>query len=196
MQRDKLIIAQVDHASGEVVGQAVQELMQLGTKNVQLLQSVTKKGRPGYLLLIDLPGDRVDDVAIYMAAELGIWGYHILDSQHVHFDISYGERTLRLIAGDKHAVCKLKPKYIRQGSRLLAIKLDHGQLVEIQRHFKEWGFNYPLRMLQPYLEARVWQEESGDILLSAGDLPDCFGEGAPPVKTYCLSRSFRRKSMV
>ncbi len=190
MQKSKLIIAQVDHASGEVVGEAMQELMQLGARNVQLLQSVTKKGRPGYILFIDLPVEKVAGVATYLAAELGIWGCHILDSQHVHFDLSFREKTLRLIAGEKNITYQVNVKYIMQNEQLLGIKVDHSQLVEIQQCFLEWGFYYPLRVLRTYLEAQLWSGENCDILfLRADDLPDSFQQSANLPKRCRLSDS-------
>ncbi|MDQ0287786.1 uncharacterized protein (DUF111 family) [Desulfofundulus luciae] len=179
MQQSKLIIAQVDHASGEVIGEAMQELMQLGARNVQLIQTVTKKGRPGYILFIDLPVEKVTGVATYLATELGIWGYHILDSQHIHFDLFFREKTLRLIAGEKNITYQLKVKYIMQNEKLLNIKVDHSQLVEIQQMFLEWGIYFPLRVLRTCLEAQLWSGENSDILfLRADDLPDSFQQSA------------------
>lgn len=190
MQQSKLIIAQVDHASGEVVGEALQELMQLGARNVQLLQSVTKKGRPGYILFVDLPDEKVTGVATYLAAELGIWGYHILNSQHVHFDISFREKTLRLIAGEKNITRKLNVKYIMQNGRLLGVKVDHCQVVEIQQRFLEWGYYYPLRILRTCLEAQLWSGENSEILfLRVDDLPDSFHRSANLPEYCCLSDS-------
>ena len=58
-----LILAQIDDASGELLGRVLEQLTDLGAKNVQLLANVGKKGRPGYTLLVDIPGDAEQEVA-------------------------------------------------------------------------------------------------------------------------------------
>lgn len=164
MRRGKLIIAQVDHSSGEEVGHSIQRLFQMGAWNVQLLQSITKKNRPGYMLFVDLPEELVEKVAIFLASELGIWGYHILESQHVHFDVCFKEKTLRLTDGDKNSIIKIKPKYISNGGKLLSIKMDHEQLVQIQAQLGDWGCDYPLKALRSIIETRLWLENEAEVL--------------------------------
>ena len=49
-----LLLVQIDDAPGELLGDVVRTLGEMGAKNVQLLSSLAKKGRPGYVLLIDI----------------------------------------------------------------------------------------------------------------------------------------------
>lgn len=165
MHKGKLIIAQVDHSSGEVIGHSMQRLFQMGAWNVQLLQSITKKNRPGYMLFIDLPEELVEKVAVFLASELGIWGYHILESQHVHFDVYFREKTLRLTAGDHNSIIKIRPKYIAQRGKLLSIKVDHDQLVQIQEQVEEWGYSFPLAALRSSIENRLWSGNDAEITI-------------------------------
>ncbi|NLA52292.1 MAG: DUF111 family protein, partial [Alcaligenaceae bacterium] len=73
----KILLVQVDHVAGDMMGFAINRLIELGAKNVQLLQAITKKNRPSYVLLIDLPADKLNPVSSFLASELGVWGYHI-----------------------------------------------------------------------------------------------------------------------
>jgi uncharacterized protein (DUF111 family) len=164
MREGKLIITQVDHASGELVGHSIQRLYKMGAWNVQLLQSITKKNRPGYMLFIDLPAELVEKTAEFLASELGIWGYHVLPSQHVHFDISFQEKKLCLAAGDRSAVISLKLKYITHRGRLLSIKADHDQLVSIQEKLAEWGCHYPLAALRAKIETCLGAGEKAEAI--------------------------------
>ena len=52
--RGQLIFAQIDHLGGEQLGTLIEVLFKEGVKNAHLVPSLTKKGRPGYLLFIDL----------------------------------------------------------------------------------------------------------------------------------------------
>lgn len=171
LNKDNLILAQVDHASNEVIGQAIQDLMQMGVRNVQLLNSITKKGRPSYLLLIDLPKPSISMVTVYLATELGIWGYHVMESQHIHFDISFKEKIMQLACGNKKLSYTLRPKYITQNGQILSVKLDHNQLLEIQHQFNEWELYAPLQVLRSHIEVQLWPIESDTICLRAEDFP-------------------------
>lgn len=166
MSSGKLIIAQVDHSTGEVIGHSIQKLFQIGAKNVQLLQSMTKKNRPSYMLFIDLPEDKVEQVAIFLGTELGIWGYHILESQHVHFDVSFQEKNLSLTDGENNEDYIVKAKYIKnKNGQLLKIKIDHDQLVQIQEKLQKWGCSYSLDSLRGAIEARLRAGESVNNLI-------------------------------
>lgn len=167
MSSGKLIIAQVDHSSGEVVGHSIQKLFQIGARNVQLLQSMTKKNRPGFMLFIDLPEEIVDEVAIILGSELGIWGYHIMESQHVHFDVSFHEKNLCLTDGENMDSYIIKAKYIKNNGQLLKIKIDHDQLVQIQEKLEKWGCSYSLEALRSAIEARLRAGEAiNDLTVS------------------------------
>ena len=48
-----LMLVQTDDLSGEQVGYAIQQLIELGVDNVQVMPTVTKKNRHAYLVLID-----------------------------------------------------------------------------------------------------------------------------------------------
>lgn len=168
MQGARLMIAQVDHATGEVIGHSIQTLYDLGAKNVQLLQSMTKKNRPGYLLFIDLPAEAVEDVALFLGTELGIWGYHILQTEHVHFDISFHTVSAHLVCGENHEDFPIKVKYIANATRLMRLKVDHDQLVALQRIFTDWNACYPLDVLRTAIEAKIWEDPSvSDITVTA-----------------------------
>ncbi|NKB69845.1 MAG: DUF111 family protein [Candidatus Latescibacteria bacterium] len=164
-----LLMAQVDDAAGETLGQVVQQLEAAGAANIQLVASLTKKGRPGHMLFIDLAADREDDIAVILAAELGIWGYRIVAATHKHFDIQpqvcalvVGARNGR---GKKHTFQLSYKRILRQG-RLLKIKAEHDQLVAIQAALRGEGIEAPLTLLKGAAEAALWEKGGGDISIT------------------------------
>jgi uncharacterized protein (DUF111 family) len=128
-----LILAQIDDRSGEVLGRALEELMGLGARNVQLLNSVTKKGRPGTVLLIDVEPDLEPDVGAFLAVELGAWGYHVLDASHRHFDTVVKERSVTIICGDRRETFSMPCKFFSRGDRLLRVKAERTDVEAVQR---------------------------------------------------------------
>ncbi len=126
-----LIMAQVDDAPGELLGEVIGRLEKLGAKNVQLLSSLTKKGRPGYVMTIDILAEREREVAGLLAGELGIWGYRVLHSDHKHFDIRTYHTTLEISIGEQVKGFPLRVKWILHDGTFLRVKVEHDDLSTI-----------------------------------------------------------------
>lgn len=128
-----LLLVQIDDRSGEVLGHALDELMAMGVGNVQLLSSHTKKGRPGNVLLIDVEGELEPEVAAYLAAELGAWGYHVLDARHRHFDVERHERLVTVVCGGQRRQFALPCKHFSREGKLLRVKVERSDVEAVQR---------------------------------------------------------------
>jgi len=81
-KKGNVLFVQVDHLSGEMVGTAIEDLYEAGASNVQVIPTVTKKNRPGYLFFVDTceQYSAVEKVII----ELGATGWHVLETAHRH----------------------------------------------------------------------------------------------------------------
>ncbi len=156
-----LLLVQVDDATGETLQHATQQILAAGARNVQMLASITKKGRPGHVCLIDLPAEREDDIALLLGTELGVWGYRVLESRHRHFDIRVEARTV--IAGPVKQVVRCK--YIRKGERLLAVKAEHDDLVSLQARLRDAGHVCALRVLRAQVEVAALDTACTDTLV-------------------------------
>ncbi len=150
-----LIMAQIDDATGEVLQDVMERLHLAGARNVQLLATLAKKGRPGHVLLIDIPAEREDDVALVLAGELGVWGYRVLQSEHRHFDIHRLSKPLVVRAGGETLTFDLGWKRIEKEGRLLAVKVEHDHLVRLRDELERKGLKVPLRRLRASLEQQL-----------------------------------------
>lgn len=147
-----LLMVQVDDATGEVLQDVCEQLHRVGARNVQLLASLGKKGRPAHVLLIDVDADLEEDVALLIGSELGAWGYRVLESRHRHFDIRVGRRKLDLHLAAGVATFEIGCKEIRSGDRLLAIKVEHDHPVALRGKLAVDGSAPALRTLRAALE--------------------------------------------
>jgi uncharacterized protein (DUF111 family) len=77
-----LLVFQIDHLSGEEAGWVLESETIPGLRNRQLISSMTKKGRPGYLLLLDIDPAQEEIVVQRLAEHLPVFGYHRLPTQH------------------------------------------------------------------------------------------------------------------
>lgn len=169
MAKANLLLVQVDDASGEILGRVLDDLVALGARNVQLIPAQTKKGRPGHILLVDAPPEKVPEVAAYLAAELGIWGYHLLASEHRHLDVSFRQATVFLAYGGEEQALPCQVKEIRDGGRLVGLKLEHAFLCQLRERLAEVGVALSLRLLRTVLEGRLWEGATAVRLRVSGE---------------------------
>ena len=168
-----LLMAQIDDAPGELLGSVIQQMSEMGAKNVQLLSSFGKKGRPGYVLLIDINAEDETDFAVLLAAELGIWGYRVLESQHKHFDVRHYSTQLELHWNGTSRRYPLRIKRILCDGHFMRAKAEHDDLVAICAGAATTR-RLPLAVLKSATEEAVGSSEPPEILVVRVDgSPTC-----------------------
>lgn len=162
-KKARLILAQIDHLSGETLGSAIEDLLKLGANNVQLLPSVTKKSRPGMILWIDLNAGLETVIADYLTGELKISGYHRVDTTHVFQDVSYVDRNLTVISGDKRESFVVKVKMIGNRHNPISMDVEHDFIVDLQNSLESrLGVHMSLLDLKSAIESRLG--DSGETI--------------------------------
>lgn len=156
MSAPLLIMVQVDDASGEVLQDVTERLHAAGARNVQVLASLGKKGRPAHVLMIDVPAQREEEVAALLATELGVWGYRVLESRHQHFEIRVQGRPVSVHLGEESFELEIGCKRIERHGRLLAVKVEHDHLVRLRDMLVSRGHSASLRQLRTMLERELW----------------------------------------
>ncbi len=157
----RLVMAQVDDVSGELLGKFVRQLEEIGARNVQILASVTKKGRPGHVLFVDVAADLEDQVAVALASELGVGGYRLLRADHRHCDIRTETKTLAVTLGNDVHRFEVRTKRVSRDGRLLHVKAEHDDLEEICAKLREHGRRVPHAALKTRVESALWAQEDG-----------------------------------
>ena len=154
MQKDsRLLLVQVDHVSGEVLGFAVERIMQLGAHNVQLLPTVTKKNRPGNIIIIDSGSEREEAIALFLAQELKVSGYHRINTEHVFHKVSFREKTLVLSENGRLHETRCRFKVMGELESPVAVDVEHDFLVGLQRELSEgWERYFSLEELRSKVE--------------------------------------------
>lgn len=93
-----VFLIQVDHLSGENLGQIIHYLYDAGASNVQIIPTITKKNRPAHLCFIDCRpeyGDRIEEV---IARELTTGGWHRIDTVHRHLCTDIIKRPVTVVS--------------------------------------------------------------------------------------------------
>ena len=96
-----LYYVQADHLRGEEIGGAIRRLYDAGAHNVNVVPSVTKKNRPGYVFFIDTDEAGRDTVEDAIQLELRVSGWHCVPTRHSYLTVNVVKRTLRIEADGK-----------------------------------------------------------------------------------------------
>lgn len=161
----RLLMAQVDDVPGELMGEFIRRAETLGARNVQALASITKKGRPGYVVYVDVPASREADIATLLGAELGTWGYRIIAAEHRHFEIERFTVTLDIRVHGAVQTFELGAKKISQAGRFTRIKVEYDDLSRICQTLRVHGHDLPLAVLKAETETRLLDPD-GDRRIS------------------------------
>jgi hypothetical protein len=161
----RLLMAQVDDVPGELMGEFIRRAEMLGARNVQALASITKKGRPGYVVYVDVPAAREADIATLFGAELGTWGYRVIAAEHRHFDIERFTVALDIQLAGEVQTFELGAKKISQAGRFTRIKVEYDDLSRICQTLRAHGHDLPLAVLKAETETRLLDHD-GDRRIS------------------------------
>ena len=156
-----LLLAQIDNVPGDSLAHVIDCLIKEGAHNVNLIPSLTKKGRPGYLLLIDAPRLNQSHMERLLVGELGVLGWHVLPSQHFHLEMGAVEREVRFSARGRELSLKVPLKTARSADGTLITSVDHDFCVGARRVLAdELGVDVPLRELKNRIQSTLSQAES------------------------------------
>jgi uncharacterized protein (DUF111 family) len=156
-----LIFAQVDSVSGDSMAYAMTSLYDAGAHNVNLVPSLTKKGRPGYLLIIDTSIKAQSKIEDILVAELGLLGWRLLASQHVSLEVEVAETDLVLEVLGKSLALKVPTKRGRTSDGRTLESIDYQYCVEVKRRlWEELNTEITLRELRTLLWSAVIRGEN------------------------------------
>ena len=151
-----LLLAQVDHACGDIIASVTEELLALGVQNVNLVPSLTKKGRPGYLLFVDLPETLLGRVEQVLATELGILGWRILSAEHRKARVREAEQQVRLSLGAEEHVLDVPVKLVETDKGYVPVSIEHEFCRRLRQQLREdHGVEIPLELLKSRIRAAV-----------------------------------------
>lgn len=154
-----LILVQIDHLNGEILGSIIEDFYHAGAKNVQIVSTITKKNRPACMIFIDVPFQKAEEVEKLIVRECGSSGWHRIATCHRHTKVSIQKKQIiirtergcyefeaegKVIDDDwKHA----RPEYEN------CIKLKNFLL-------EKEGISIPLKNIQNYLSALFFEEKN------------------------------------
>lgn len=137
MEKDGLLIlVQVDHISAEDLSWIMDALCIPGVRNRNLIPTITKKGRVGNLLLLDIDPRHEADISRFIVEVIGSYGYHCIASKHVFEPTAIQERQFLIRKDGMEISCTLHLKR-RGGDESGFYAVESEDLYEIVRRIQE-----------------------------------------------------------
>jgi pyridinium-3,5-bisthiocarboxylic acid mononucleotide nickel chelatase len=146
---DEVVVLEtnLDDVSGEVIGRAVERLMEAGARDVSITPVFMKKNRPGQLLSVIADKEKSEQLANLLMEETGTLGVREIPvSRHISRRAS---STLTLEAGGKRFQVRMKTALTAHG-HLRGGKVEYEDLRRISN---ETGLS--IRELQQIVKTRV-----------------------------------------
>ena len=149
----RLLLAQVDDVSGEIIGFFVNRVLEKGARNVHVIPTLTKKNRPGHILLVDIEPSAEEDIGMFMARELGVSGYHVLDTEHSYSRVSFMNATVEFHHHHRTFTHGCLLKLIGPAEKPLHVKVEYEELLSARDAVeREFGLDLILDDLRKQIE--------------------------------------------
>jgi uncharacterized protein (DUF111 family) len=113
----KILLVQLDHLSGEDAGWALEALDYPGIRNRNIIPTLTKKGRMGYLLLLDIDPEAEADIGRYLLSSFTTHGYHRIETRHIHRHTALRSVDVVVTKKDRQLTGQVRLKHDKRDER-------------------------------------------------------------------------------
>jgi uncharacterized protein (DUF111 family) len=153
-QPARLVQFFIDHLTGEEVGHLIENLYGLGSANVQAIPTVGKKNRPGHVILVDLGSDGEMHAVADLAAQFGVFGFHVIETTHHYREVvcTEEELTVRHQGREMKARLRLKRSGVDGGADGV-LRVEFDDLANLTERIRgDWGVVVGLARLRQRVE--------------------------------------------
>jgi len=138
-----LFLIQVDHLSGEWIGQAIDVFYKAGASNVQVVSAITKKNRPSYMVYIDCKAEYSEAIEALIPMELNTGGWHRIETEHrfLHNQIIHNKLIIQsendylefIVEGKRFESGSMRPEH----DNVIALKDEIAERFAIHKSYGE-----------------------------------------------------------
>ena len=160
-----ILLAQIDHLSGEEIAWISERLPSEGLYNRQIIPTLTKKGRPGYILLLDVDPDKEKEISRFLFQRIDVGGYHRLETSHVHERTASKQVMVTVCHGPNSVKAHLRLNYPEKRSINYA-SFESDDLIKLyDQVLKELGVDISPLEFKRRLEILIRETSGGSLEL-------------------------------
>ncbi len=161
-----LLLVQVDHLNGEMLGEIIDRFYEAGAKNVQIVSAITKKNRPSYMIFIDAKEQHAEALEEIIVRDCGSSGWHRIHTCHRHTNVSIITRNIKIKTQRGEYEFQVQGKVINEDEA--NARPEYENCVQLKELLEEKeGLKVPLRYLTNYI-ANLFYENKSEITIQGG----------------------------
>lgn len=164
-----LIMTTIDDLPPEGIPYITDKIIDVGAKNVHIINALTKKGRMEYIVLVDFEEKFFNDISSLLALEFGTIGMKIFKHEHKKFPYELIEKKVLININDSPFEAIVKIKYLfSDDNSLISLKAEYEDLKSLARELNQQGFDISFSKLKTIIEAEAYKDsiDSESILIS------------------------------
>ncbi|SHH09941.1 Protein of unknown function DUF111 [Anaerosphaera aminiphila DSM 21120] len=163
-----LLLVQIDHLNGEILGSVFEYLYEAGALNVQCIQTITKKNRPGNILLIDVPLGKIKEVECIIINELGSTGWHRISTDHMHVPVEIVTRKVKILIDSYNFLFELQGKKVKGEAG--SIRPEHSNCIKLKEEIRKFcKIEVPLKLIYEKVQT-LFNEEQTELIFNKKDI--------------------------
>ena len=159
-----LAMVNVDNIAGDILPYIIDNILEIGAKNVHCIQALTKKGRLGYLFLIDTEEEFLDPIADFLAREVGTLGMRVLENRHRRYDYTIQPVSLSIQdETDVEPVCETVVDVkliVDEKGAVTSARAEYKHVETACKELRSQGYSIPFLELKARVELAALQEFS------------------------------------
>lgn len=158
----------VDDLPAEGVPYIIERTLEIGAKNVHVLNALTKKGRMEYIILVDVNEKYLDDITSLLALEFGTLGIKAFHTEHIMLPFEVISKTVKVKAKNTILKSKVQVKYLKKDKdTVISLKSEYEDVKSMALTLNSKGIKIPLSKLKTIIEAEAYKKilQEQDIVI-------------------------------
>ena len=152
-----LLITFVDTVTGEALGYAIKRILEAGASSVHAVPAMTKKGRPSYVVFIEVEGKgKLDNVIKVASRELNTFGLNLIETRHIALKTREEHVYLKVKSGGKVlGKFRLRVRMLLIGDRVVCSHVEYEDLVRVLAELKRRGIELSFMRFKQEVERLI-----------------------------------------
>ncbi len=148
----------IDDLPPEGIPYITDKIISTGAKNVHIINSLTKKGRMEYIILVDFEDEYLEEVSNLLALEFGTIGMKLINYEHIKFPYKLIDKKVVVNVNNSSFESIVKVKYLFSlDDKLISLKAEYEDLKQLASKLDSEGFDVSFSKLKTIIEAEAYQ---------------------------------------
>lgn len=130
IDKNMLIYSSLDRVTSEEIPYIRELFFQRGAKNINLLPSVGKKGRPNFIIFIDFPKDKYQQIIDTLVIHAKSTGWYIISDEHRYLKLEESVYSLKIVNNNIEAQFAIRYKFLCN-KRYNQVFLEHDDCYDL-----------------------------------------------------------------